>query len=64
MIGILETCECGTKFLRGIYPQKKCEICDLGDLGDLKKERDRAMKGDNLGWPFSPSIQSIPPKER
>ncbi len=28
MIGILETCECGREFLRGIYPQKKCEACD------------------------------------
>ncbi len=29
MIGILETCRCGRKFLRGIYPQKKCETCDV-----------------------------------
>ena len=28
MIGVLETCECGRKFLRGIYPQQKCEMCD------------------------------------
>jgi len=28
MIGVLETCKCGRKFLRGIYPQKKCYICD------------------------------------
>jgi len=29
MIGILETCGCGREFLRGIYPQQKCEICDV-----------------------------------
>ena len=28
MTGVLETCECGRKFLRGIYPQKRCFICD------------------------------------
>lgn len=29
MSGVLETCECGRKFLRGIYPQKKCYICEI-----------------------------------
>jgi len=29
MIGVLETCECGREFLRGIYPQKKCYICEI-----------------------------------
>lgn len=29
MIGILETCECGRKFLRGIYPQQKCHVCEM-----------------------------------
>jgi len=28
MIGVLDTCECGREFLRGIYPQKKCPMCD------------------------------------
>ena len=28
MTGTLETCECGRMFLRGIFPQKKCYICD------------------------------------
>ena len=28
MIGVLEICECGREFLRGIYPQKKCYVCD------------------------------------
>jgi len=28
MSGVLEICECGRKFLRGIYPQKKCHVCD------------------------------------
>ncbi len=28
MIGVLEICECGREFLRGIYPQKKCHVCD------------------------------------
>jgi len=31
MIGVLETCECGREFLRGIYPQKKCYVCDALD---------------------------------
>jgi len=29
MIGVLDTCECGREFLRGIYPQKKCPVCDV-----------------------------------
>ena len=29
MIGVVEMCECGREFLRGIYPQKKCHICDM-----------------------------------
>jgi len=29
MIGVLEICECGREFLRGIYPQKKCYICEI-----------------------------------
>ena len=33
MTGVLETCECRRKFLRGIYPQKKCFICDAIDSG-------------------------------
>ncbi len=28
MTGTLETCECGKIFIRGIFPQKKCYICD------------------------------------
>lgn len=28
MTAILETCKCGKEFLRGIYPQKRCFICD------------------------------------
>lgn len=28
MFGVLEICECGRKFIRGIYPQKKCYVCD------------------------------------
>jgi len=28
MIGVLETCKCGTNFLRGIYPQSKCWMCE------------------------------------
>lgn len=31
---------------------------------DLEKERKRAMKGENLGWPFLPEIQIIPKKRR
>ena len=34
MIGVLSTCKCGNKFLRGIYPQKKCDICN-GIKGNL-----------------------------
>lgn len=40
MIGILETCECGRKFLRGIYPQKKCEICDAMVEETASKEKE------------------------
>ncbi len=29
MIGILDICKCGREFLRGIYPQKKCYICNM-----------------------------------
>ena len=29
MIGVLETCGCGREFLRGIFPQKKCYICEI-----------------------------------
>ena len=39
MIGILETCECGRKFLRGIYPQRKCYVCDAMPPDEPKKER-------------------------
>lgn len=31
MIAAIETCKCGRTFLRGIYPQKKCYICDIGN---------------------------------
>ena len=34
MTGILETCDCGRKFLRGIYPQKKCFVCEAISLGE------------------------------
>lgn len=30
---------------------------------DLRKEREKAMKGENLGWPFLPRIQVIPKKK-
>jgi len=39
MIGVLETCECGRKFLRGIYPQKKCHICDMMPPDEPKPRR-------------------------
>jgi len=38
MIGILEICECGREFLRGIYPQQKCEICDAMPPDEPKKK--------------------------
>lgn len=30
---------------------------------DLRKERKKAMKGENLGWPYLPAIQIIPKKK-
>jgi len=35
MIGILETCGCGREFLRGIYPQQKCEICNVKTFNEI-----------------------------
>jgi len=35
MIGVLATCYCGRKFLRGIYPQQKCEICDIKTFNEI-----------------------------
>lgn len=35
MISILEICECGTEFPRGIYPQQKCEICDIKTFNEI-----------------------------
>jgi len=30
MIGVADICiKCGRKFLRGIYPQKKCDFCSV-----------------------------------
>ena len=35
MIGVFATCECGGKFLRGIYPQQKCEMCDIKTFNEI-----------------------------
>ncbi|KKL44543.1 hypothetical protein LCGC14_2364650 [marine sediment metagenome] len=43
MIGILAICECGRKFLRGIYPQKKCYVCDSIEVTIKSKGNDRAF---------------------
>lgn len=35
MIGVLAICGCGTEFLRGIYPQQKCEMCDIKTFNEI-----------------------------
>jgi len=27
--GVLAICKCGREFLRGIYPQQKCYVCEI-----------------------------------
>lgn len=35
MIGIFAICKCGREFLRGIYPQQKCEMCDIETFNEI-----------------------------
>jgi len=41
----------------------KCEPIIL-TKEQLEEEKKRAMKGENLGWPYSPAIQIIPKKRK
>ena len=59
MIGILETCKCGRKFLRGIYPQEKCEMCNV-TKGSLKFWTLVALLLENDMPPDEPKPTGIP----
>jgi len=41
----------------------KCEPILLTKK-QLEKEKERAMKGENLGWPWSPAIQQAIPRKK
>jgi len=47
---VIETCvECGTKFLRGIFPQSRCDICSRKQpphvWENIKSFQDRYLEG-------------------
>lgn len=41
MVAIEEICiKCGNKFIRGIYPQKRCDFCSINKSYTLTEKRD------------------------
>lgn len=45
MSGVIETCKCGRKFFRGIWPQSKCWVCEVENIHVWPEQKIKPEKG-------------------